>query len=82
MPSQGTQRRTIRIADEIWDPAEKRAKREGREVADVIREHLTQYGIWEPAEQRAADEGRDLLEVLREYLTRYATETPEEDPPT
>lgn len=82
MPSAGTPRHTIRIADEIWEPAERRARSEGREVVDVIREHLTQYGIWDPAQARARSEGRDLndvlLGVLREFLTQYTA--PEEPP--
>lgn len=35
--------RTIRIADEVWIPAQAKAKREGRNVSEVVREFLTDY---------------------------------------
>lgn len=44
MPSKGTPRRTIRVPDEVWDPAEQRAAAEGRTVVDAIREFLIRYG--------------------------------------
>ncbi len=44
LPGKGTPVRTIRVADEVWNPAMARAEREGRELHDVIREHLTEYG--------------------------------------
>jgi hypothetical protein len=46
--SKGTPRRTLRIADDIWKPAETRAEGEGRILVDVIREYLTEYGAQEP----------------------------------
>jgi hypothetical protein len=42
--SKGTPRRTIRVADDIWKPAEERAAQEGRTLVDVIRELLVRYG--------------------------------------
>lgn len=36
--------RTIRVADEIWEAAQERAKAEGRTVSDVIRAALKRYG--------------------------------------
>lgn len=44
MTSKGTPRRTIRVKDETWDPAEARAEAEGRTLVDVIRDFLTTYG--------------------------------------
>ncbi|MBF6060555.1 hypothetical protein IU500_07155 [Nocardia terpenica] len=52
MTSKGTPRRTLRIADEIWDPAEARAEREGRKVVDVIREFLITFGESEGTEEK------------------------------
>lgn len=36
--------RTVRISAAIWDPAERRALSEGKNVVDVVREKLTEYG--------------------------------------
>ena len=44
MPSKGTPRRTIRVADQIWLPAEERAETEGHTLVDVIRDFLAKYG--------------------------------------
>lgn len=44
MTSKGTPRRTIRIADDIWNPAERRAQTEGKNLVDIVREKLTEYG--------------------------------------
>jgi NRPS condensation-like uncharacterized protein len=35
--------RTVRVEDEIWEPAKARAKAEGRTVSDVIRARLAEW---------------------------------------
>lgn len=42
-PSKGTARRTIRIADDLWDAAQAEAVRRGETVSDVIRRALETY---------------------------------------
>lgn len=46
--SKGTTLRNIRIADELWDSAKAKAKAEGRNVSEVIREALEQYVLSDP----------------------------------
>jgi hypothetical protein len=43
MPGKGTPRRTIRISDQLWSAATRRASSEERDVSDVVREHLERY---------------------------------------
>lgn len=43
MPGKGTPRRTIRVSDEQWKAAQKKAEKEGRDVSDVLRECLDKY---------------------------------------
>jgi hypothetical protein len=48
MPSKGTQVRTLRVEDEVWQPAKRRAADEGRTIGAVLREFLIQYGDAQP----------------------------------
>lgn len=41
--SKGTTRRSIRVPDELWDPALELAKRNGGDLSAVIREALADY---------------------------------------
>lgn len=43
VPSKGTPRRTIRVPDDVWDPAIEKAHSEGTDVSTVIRDRLTEY---------------------------------------
>lgn len=42
-PSRGTQRRSVRIPDQLWTAAAARARAEGVSVSDVIRAALEAY---------------------------------------
>lgn len=35
--------RTLRVAEEVWEPARQKAAREGRSLSEVIREFLIRY---------------------------------------
>lgn len=39
----GTPRRTIRVADALWDAAQAKAEQEGTDVSAVIRKALERY---------------------------------------
>ncbi len=39
-----TPRRTVRVPDEVWKAAEKRAKERGENVSDAVRRCLEEYG--------------------------------------
>lgn len=39
----GTPRRTIRVANELWDAAQAKAEERGESVSDVIRRALERY---------------------------------------
>jgi len=41
--SKGTTRRTVRIEDGLWNAAQDKAKKQGRDVSAVIRELLTEW---------------------------------------
>ena len=41
--SKGTTIRGIRISDELWDAARRKAESEGRDLSKVIREALERY---------------------------------------
>lgn len=43
MAGKGTRRRTIRIADEVWDPAAEKAEAEGTSVSEIVRDSLVAY---------------------------------------
>ena len=43
MLGKGTTRRTIRVEDELWDPAKDKAEQEDRNLSDIIREALRAY---------------------------------------
>lgn len=43
MPGRGTQQRTVRMPDELWQAALALAKRRGETVSDVIRAALERY---------------------------------------
>ncbi|MGH3828065.1 MAG: hypothetical protein ACRDQX_12985 [Pseudonocardiaceae bacterium] len=43
MTSEGTARRSIRIPDEIWRPAVRKAQERGETVSDVLRRALIAY---------------------------------------
>lgn len=39
----GTTLRNIRVPDELWEAAQAKAKREGRNVSEVVRELLARW---------------------------------------
>lgn len=39
----GTTLRNIRIDDALWEAAQAKAKAEGRNVSDVVRQHLAEW---------------------------------------
>jgi predicted HicB family RNase H-like nuclease len=41
--SRGTTLRNVRIPDELWDAALRKAGEEGRSVSEVVREHLERW---------------------------------------
>lgn len=41
--SRGTTHRSIRIPDDLWEAARKKAAAEGRTISDILRESLEQY---------------------------------------
>lgn len=42
MPPYGTTLRNVRIADELWQAAQRYADQHGTTVSDLLREHLQQ----------------------------------------
>lgn len=54
MPSKGTTVRTLRSPDEVWQPADARAKAEGTTLTAVINAFLKRYGNRPP--RRAPEE--------------------------
>lgn len=43
MTPKGTTRRTIRIPDEVWEPAKEAAEARGESLSEVIRAALVRY---------------------------------------
>lgn len=43
MPSKGTQRRSIRVDDDLWQRAKREASRRDEALADVVRKALEDY---------------------------------------
>lgn len=41
--ARGTTLRSVRVPDEIWQPAQEQAERTGESVSDVIRRALVEY---------------------------------------
>jgi hypothetical protein len=55
MAARGTQRRSIRIADDLWEKARETAEAQGVDLASVIRRSLELYVEWAGA-KRPSDE--------------------------
>lgn len=53
--SKGTDRRTVRIAPEVWDAARAVAAERGETVSDVIRRELIRYVRSQPVAARQGD---------------------------
>lgn len=49
----GTTLRNIRIDDDLWEAAQAKAKAEGRNVSDVVRQYLTDWVAQPPGNPRA-----------------------------
>ena len=43
VPGKGTTRRTVRIPDEVWEPAQAAAEERGENLSEVIRSALVDY---------------------------------------
>lgn len=75
--AKGTTQRSIRIADDVWIPANELAERLGETVSDVVRESLAGYielhtsPTWAEAMEIAERRGDDLLDIVRAALAEY-----------
>ena len=49
--SKGTKVRTLRVEDELWVPAQEKAKKNNENLSDIMREALRKY-LEEPPEPR------------------------------
>lgn len=48
MPGRGTPKRAVRIPDELWSAARRKAKERGEDVSTVVRAALEIYVISDP----------------------------------
>ena len=77
VPGNGTTRRSIRVADDVWMPAAELAAAEDTSVSEVIRECLRAYveldsdPVWRAAIDLARERGDSVFDVILTALAEY-----------